>query len=118
VAQTATIQAGPTAESYAAPIKFVTPEETMAAGRNVCRQDVSGGAGRESGGELMFVGDDVPLGGVGMGPHESDVEVSGCPANAEIDLASLRGIQPREGWKIKENSRCTPSTFIGVKVIS
>ena len=64
-AQTGTIQAGYVAESGATLLEFATPEETIAAVRN-----------GEADPGLMFVGDDVPLGGgVGMGVRESDGEL-------------------------------------------
>ena len=81
-AQTATIQAGYVAESGATLVEFATPEETVAAVRNGEADAVF--ADRDylvplvdaSGGELMFVGDPVPLGGgVGMGLRESDTEL-------------------------------------------
>ncbi len=81
-AQTATIQAGYIAEGAAALIEFATPEETVAAVRNgeadavFADKDYLVPIVDESGGELMFVGDDVPLGGgVGMGLRESDGEL-------------------------------------------
>ena len=81
-AQTATIQAGFIAESGAALIEFATPEETVAAVRNgeadavFADKDYLVPLVDASGGELMFVGDDVPLGGgVGMGLRESDGEL-------------------------------------------
>ncbi|MEO1733486.1 MAG: transporter substrate-binding domain-containing protein [Pseudomonadota bacterium] len=81
-AQTATIQAGYVAEGAAALIEFATPEETVAAVRNgeadavFADKDYLVPIVDESGGELMFVGDDVPLGGgVGMGLRESDGEL-------------------------------------------
>ncbi len=80
-AQTGTIQAGYIAESGATLVEFATPEETIAA--------VKGGEADAvladksylapivaEDGDLMFVGDDVPLGGgVGMGIRESDGEL-------------------------------------------
>ena len=81
-AQTATIQAGYVAESGATLIEFATPEETVAAVRNgeadavFADKDYLVPLVEESGGELMFVGDDVPLGGgIGMGLRESDTEL-------------------------------------------
>lgn len=83
-AQTATIQAGFIAESGATLVEFATPEETVAAVRNgeadavFADKDYLVPLVDESGGELMFVGDDVPLGGgVGMGLRESDGELRG-----------------------------------------
>ena len=81
-AQTATIQAGYVAESGATLVEFATPEETIAAVRNGEAEAVFADYDyllplvEESGGELMFVGEGVPLGGgVGMGLRESDTEL-------------------------------------------
>ena len=81
-AQTATIQAGYVAESGATLVEFATPEETIAAVRNgeadavFADKDYLVPIVEASGGELMFVGDDVPLGGgIGMGLRESDTEL-------------------------------------------
>lgn len=83
-AQTATIQAGYIAESGATLVEFATPEETVAAVRNgeadavFADRDYLLPLVEESGGELIFVGPDVPLGGgVGMGLRESDGELKG-----------------------------------------
>ena len=81
-AQTATIQAGYIAESGATLVEFATPEETIAAVRNgeadavFADKDFLVPIVEDSSGELMFVGDDVQLGGgVGMGLRESDGEL-------------------------------------------
>ena len=81
-AQTATIQAAHVAEGGATLLEFATPEETVAAVRNgeadavFADKDYLVPLVEASGGELMFVGDDVPLGGgVGMGLRESDTEM-------------------------------------------
>ena len=81
-AQTATIQAGHIAESGAVLVEFATPEETVAAVRNGEADAVFADADylaplvEASGGELVFIGPDVPLGGgVGMGLRESDAEL-------------------------------------------
>ncbi|NRB34218.1 MAG: transporter substrate-binding domain-containing protein [Rhodobacteraceae bacterium] len=81
-AQTATIQAGYVAESGATLVEFATPEETIAAVRNgeadavLADRDYLVPLVEASGGELVFVGDPVPLGGgVGMGLRESDGEL-------------------------------------------
>ena len=81
-AQTSTIQAGFVAESGATLLEFATYHETVAAVRNgeadavFADKDALVPAVEESGGELVFVGDDVPLGGgVGMGLRESDTEL-------------------------------------------
>jgi polar amino acid transport system substrate-binding protein len=81
-AQTATIQAGHVAESGATLVEFATPEETVAAVRNgeadavFADKDYLVPIVEESGGALMFVGEDVPLGGgIGLGLRESDTEL-------------------------------------------
>ncbi len=83
-AQTATIQAGHVAASGATLVEFATPEETLAAVRNgeadavLADRDYLVPLVEESGGELVFIGDPVPLGGgVGMGLRESDGELRG-----------------------------------------
>ncbi len=83
-AQTATIQAGHVADSGATLVEFATPEETIAAVRNgeadavFADKDFLVPIVEESGGELVFVGDDVPLGGgIGLGIRESDAELRG-----------------------------------------
>jgi len=81
-AQTATIQAGYIAEGGATLVEFATPEETVAAVRNGEADAVFADFDylvplvEASGGDLMFVGPDVPLGGgIGMGLRESDTEL-------------------------------------------
>jgi polar amino acid transport system substrate-binding protein len=81
-AQTSTIQAGHIASSDATLVEFATPEETVAAVRKgeadavFADKDYLAPLVEASGGELMFVGDDVPLGGgIGMGLRESDTEL-------------------------------------------
>ncbi len=81
-AQTATIQAGYVAESGATLVEFATPEETVAAVRNgeadavFADRDYLVPIVEESGGALMFVGEEVPLGGgIGIGLRESDGEL-------------------------------------------
>lgn len=81
-AQTATIQAGYVAESGATLVEFATPEETVAAVRNgeadavFADKDYLVPIVEASGGELIFVGEEVPLGGgIGMGLRESDTEL-------------------------------------------
>ncbi|EEE36509.1 His/Glu/Gln/Arg/opine family ABC transporter, periplasmic His/Glu/Gln/Arg/opine family-binding protein [Rhodobacteraceae bacterium KLH11] len=83
-AQTATIQAGHVAESGATLVEFASPEETIAAVRNgeadavLADYDFLVPIVEESGGELVFVGELVPLGGgIGMGFRESDAELRG-----------------------------------------
>ncbi|WP_104017031.1 transporter substrate-binding domain-containing protein [Roseovarius nitratireducens] len=80
-AQTGTIQSGYVAESGATLLEFATPEETIAAVRNgeadavLADKSYLAPIAQEDPG-LMFVGDDVPLGGgVGMGVRESDGEL-------------------------------------------
>ncbi len=96
-AQTATIQAGYVAESGAALIEFATPEETVAAVRNgeadavFADKDYLAPLVDESGGELVWAGKDVPLGGgVGMGLRESDGELK-AKFNAAIDSMKADG---------------------------
>lgn len=80
-AQTGTIQAGYVAESGATLVEFATPEETIAAVRNgeadavlADKSFLAPVAAEDA--DLMFVGEDVPLGGgVGMGVRESDGEL-------------------------------------------
>jgi polar amino acid transport system substrate-binding protein len=81
-AQSATIQAAHVAASGATLIEFATPEETVAAVRKgeadavLADKDFLAPIAAESGGALMFVGEDVPLGdGVGMGLRQSDGEL-------------------------------------------
>ncbi|MBM2576105.1 transporter substrate-binding domain-containing protein [Jannaschia sp. Os4] len=81
-AQVNTIQAGYVAESGATLLEFATYDETVAAVRNGEADAVFADADalmptvEESGGELMIVGEGVPLGGgVGMGVRETDGEM-------------------------------------------
>jgi polar amino acid transport system substrate-binding protein len=81
-AQAATIQAAHVAEGGAALIEFATPEETVAAVRNgeadavLADFDFLKPIVDASGGDLVFVGEPVPLGdGIGMGLRESDPEM-------------------------------------------
>ena len=80
-AQTGTIQAGYVAESGATLVEFATPEETIAAVRNGEADAVLADKSylapiAADDADLMFVGEDVPLGGgVGMGVRESDGEL-------------------------------------------
>ncbi len=78
-AQISTIQSGYVAESGATVLEFATPDETIAAVRNgeaaavFADKDFLAPIVAESGGELMFVGEEVQLGGgVGLGLRESD----------------------------------------------
>ncbi|MDZ7908053.1 MAG: transporter substrate-binding domain-containing protein [Gemmobacter sp.] len=81
-AQVGTIQAGYVAESGATLLEFATPDETIGAVRNgeavavFADKDFLKPYVDQSNGELMFVGDDVQLGGgVGLGFRESDDEL-------------------------------------------
>ena len=83
-AQTATIQAAHIAEGGATLLEFATYDETIAAVMSgeadavFADKDALAPTVEESGGELTFAGDDVPLGGgVGMGLRESDGELRG-----------------------------------------
>ena len=78
-AQSNTIQAGHIAETGAALMEFPTPDETIAALRNEEADAVLADKAflvpyvDDSNGELMFLGDDVMLGGgIGMGIRQSD----------------------------------------------
>ena len=81
-AQVSTIQAGYVAESGATVLEFATPDESVAAVRNgeavavFADKDFLVPVVAESNGELMFVGEEVQLGGgVGLGLRESDTEL-------------------------------------------
>jgi polar amino acid transport system substrate-binding protein len=81
-AQTSTIQSGYVAESGATLLEFATFDETVAAVKSgeadavFADKDALAPTVEASGGEMMFAGDDVPLGGgVGMGLRESDGEL-------------------------------------------
>jgi polar amino acid transport system substrate-binding protein len=81
-AQTNTIQSGYIAESGATLLEFATYDETVAAVMSgeadavFADKDALAPTVEESGGELTFAGDEVPLGGgVGMGLRESDAEL-------------------------------------------
>ncbi|MCP1168167.1 transporter substrate-binding domain-containing protein [Limimaricola litoreus] len=81
-AQATTIQAGHVADSGAALLEFATPDEAVAAVRNgeadavFADKDFLAPIVDASGGELMFVGEDVALGdGIGVGLRESDGEL-------------------------------------------
>jgi len=83
-AQTATIQSGYVADSGATLVEFATADETIAAVKNgeadavLADKDFLAPIVAESNGELMFVGEDVTIGGgVGMGLRESDGELKG-----------------------------------------
>jgi len=96
-AQTATIQAGHVAESGATLVEFATADETIAAVKNgeadavLADKDYLAPIVAESGGELMFVGEDIQLGGgIGMGLRESDAELK-AKFNAAIDSMKADG---------------------------
>ncbi len=96
-AQTATIQAGFVAEGGATLVEFATPDETIAAVKNgeadavFADKDYLAPIVAESGGALMFVGEDVALGGgVGMGLRESDTELRD-KFNAAIETMKADG---------------------------
>jgi polar amino acid transport system substrate-binding protein len=81
-AQTGTIQAAHVATTGATLLEFATPDETIAAVRNGQADAVLADRGylepivAESGGALVFVGEDIPLGGgVGLGLRQSDTEL-------------------------------------------
>ncbi|MGR3464359.1 transporter substrate-binding domain-containing protein [Limimaricola sp.] len=81
-AQATTIQAGHVADSGAALLEFATPDESVAAVRSgeadavFADKDFLVPIVEASGGELMFVGEDVALGGgIGVGLRESDTEL-------------------------------------------
>ena len=81
-AQTSTIQSGYIADSGATLLEFATYDETIAAVRSgeadavFADKDPLNATVEESGGELVFTGPSVQLGGgVGMGLRESDGEL-------------------------------------------
>ena len=81
-AQTSTIQAGYIAQSGATLLEFATADETIASVSNgeavavFADKDFLAPVVEASGGTLMFVGEDIALGGgVGMGIRESDAEL-------------------------------------------
>lgn len=81
-AQSSTIQAGHVAESGATLLEFPTPDETISAVRNGEADAVLADGAflaqyvADSGGELVFLGDPVMIGGgVGAGIRQSDTEL-------------------------------------------
>jgi len=95
--QKATIQAGHVASSGATVVEFATPDETVAAVRSGEADAVLADKAflepivKESNGELVFVGDPVPIGGgIGVGVRESDGELKG-KLNAAIDSMKSDG---------------------------
>lgn len=96
-AQVNTIQASHIASSGATLVEFATPDETIAAVKNgeadavLAAKKYLADIVAESGGELVFVGDDVPLGGgIGAGLRESDTELK-AKFNAAIDSMKADG---------------------------
>jgi len=78
-AQTSTIQSAYVAESGATLVEFATADETIAAVKNgevdavLADKDFLAPIVAESGGELVFVGPNISIGGgIGMGLRESD----------------------------------------------
>lgn len=93
-AQSATIQAAHVAASGATLMEFATPEDTVAAVRNgeadavLADKDFLAPIAAESGGALVFVGEDVGLGdGIGMGLRQSDAELR---AKFDAAIASMK----------------------------
>ncbi|MCF3972391.1 transporter substrate-binding domain-containing protein [Paracoccus salsus] len=81
-AQTGTIHAGHVAQTGATLLEYATPDETIAAVRNgeadaaLADKDFLAPFVAESGGELVWVGEDVVLGeGIGVGLRQSDTEL-------------------------------------------
>ena len=96
-AQVNTIQAGHVADSGATLVEFATPDETIAAVKNgeadavLADKDYLAPIVAESGGELVFVGEDVAIGGgVAMGIRESDGELK-AKLDAAIDSMKADG---------------------------
>ncbi|SIS53014.1 transporter substrate-binding domain-containing protein [Paracoccus saliphilus] len=81
-AQTGTIQASHVAETGATLLEYATPDETVAAVRNgeadavFADKDFLVPVVEESGGEMVWIGEDVALGGgIGVGLRQSDTEL-------------------------------------------
>jgi polar amino acid transport system substrate-binding protein len=96
-AQTATIQASYVTESGATLVEFATPDETIAAVKNGEADAVLADDAYlkpfidESGGELIFLGPKVQIGGgVGMGFRESDTDLK-AKFDAAIDTMKKDG---------------------------
>lgn len=94
-AQTSTIQSGYIAESGATLLEFATYDETIAAVRSgeadavFADKDPLNATVEEAGGELVFTGPSVQLGGgVGMGLRESDTELKG---KFDAAITSMKG---------------------------
>jgi polar amino acid transport system substrate-binding protein len=95
--QSNTIQAGYVAETDADLLEFPTPDETISALRNGEADAVLADKAflapyvADSGGELVFLGDDVILGGgIGIGLRQSDTELRDT-LNAVIDEMKADG---------------------------
>ncbi len=93
-AQVSTIQSAYIAESGATLLEFPTPDETIAAVRNgeavavFADKDYLRPFVNESAGALMFVGEDVAIGGgVGLGIRQSDQELKG---KLDAAIASMK----------------------------
>jgi polar amino acid transport system substrate-binding protein len=96
-AQTGTIQASYIAESGATLVEFKTPDETIAAVRAGEADAVLADDAflkkfvDESGGELVFIGEKVQIGGgIGIGVRESDSDLK-AKFNAAIDTMKKDG---------------------------
>ena len=96
-AQTATIQAGYVASSGATLVEFATPDETIAAVRNGEADAVLADSGylapivAESNGALIFVGDQIQIGGgVALGMRKSDGALR-AKLNAAIESVKSDG---------------------------
>ena len=96
-AQTNTIQSAYVAETGATLLEFATPDETISAVMNgeadavFADSDFLLPKAEESGGDLMIVGDPVPLGaGIGLGLRETDTELK-YKFNAAIDSMKADG---------------------------
>lgn len=96
-AQSATIQASYIASSGATVVEFATPDETVAAVRSGEADSVLADRAfladivAESNGELVFVGENVSIGGgVGIGVRESDAELKAA-LNAAIEVLKADG---------------------------
>ncbi|MEM7289907.1 MAG: transporter substrate-binding domain-containing protein [Pseudomonadota bacterium] len=93
-AQTGTIQAAHVASSGATLVEFKTPDETIAAVRSgeadavLADDQFLAKFVEESGGELAFVGDKVPIGGgIGIGVRESDGDLK---SKLNIAIATMK----------------------------
>lgn len=96
-AQSATIQASYVASSGATVVEFASPDETVAAVRSgevdsvLADRSFLADIIADSNGELVFVGDNVSIGGgVGVGVRESDGDLK-VALNAAIDAMKADG---------------------------